>query len=85
MILINIALAAVVLAMVAALYRIAKGPSDADRGAGADLVFFGFVAVVALIGVRLDTDLVIDIALACALVGFLAALSTARLITGGKR
>jgi multicomponent Na+:H+ antiporter subunit F len=38
-----------------------------------------------MLGFRLDTELVVDIVLVCALIGFLAALSLARLITGGKR
>ncbi|APU15854.1 MULTISPECIES: monovalent cation/H+ antiporter complex subunit F [Actinoalloteichus] len=82
---IDIGLGAVVLAMIIATYRILRGPSSADRAAGADVIFFGFVGLVALLGLRLETELVIDIVLACTLVGFLAALSLARLIAGGKR
>ncbi len=85
MTLIDAGFAVIVLSMAAAAYRILKGPSDADRGAGADVVFFGFVALVVLLGLRLETSLVIDIALAAAIVGFIAALSLARLVTGGKR
>ncbi|GAB3720530.1 monovalent cation/H+ antiporter complex subunit F [Nocardiopsis nanhaiensis] len=82
---IDIGLAAIVVAMVIAAYRILTGPSPADRGAASDVVFFGFVGLVAMLGYRLDTDLVVDIVLVCALLGFMAALSLARLITGGTR
>ncbi|SIO86595.1 monovalent cation/H+ antiporter complex subunit F [Nocardiopsis sp. JB363] len=82
---IDIGLAAIVVAMVIATYRILIGPSAADRGAATDVIFFGFVGLVAMLGFRLDTALVVDIVLVCSLVGFLAALSMARLITGGKR
>ncbi len=82
---IDIGLVAIVLAMALATYRILIGPSSADRGAGADVIFFGFVGLVALLGHRLETDLVIDIVVVCTLVGFLSALSIARLISGGKR
>jgi multicomponent Na+:H+ antiporter subunit F len=85
MTLLNLALAAVVTAMVVSMYRILRGPSGADRGAAADMIFFGFVALVALLGVRLGTTLLVDIVLVATLVGFLAAVSLARLTAGGKR
>ena len=82
---IDIGLAVIVIAMAIAVYRILTGPSSADRGAASDVIFFGFVGLVIMLGFRLDTELVVDIVLVCALVGFLAALSLARLITGGQR
>lgn len=82
---IDIGLVAIALVMAIGAYRILIGPSSGDRGAGADLVFFSFVGLVAVVGVRLDTELVVDVVLVCALVGFLSALSIARLISGGKR
>lgn len=85
MTLINLALASIVIAMVLSVYRILRGPSGADRGAGSDMIFFGFVALVALLGVRLGTSLLVDIVLLATLMGFLAAVSLARLTAGGKR
>lgn len=82
---IDVGIGVIVLAMLIATYRILTGPSSADRGAGADVIFFGFVGLVALLGVRIDTELVVDVVVVCTLVGFLAALSIARLICGGKR
>ena len=82
---IDVAFAVIVLSMLAATVRILQGPSDADRGAAADIIFFGFVALVVLLGLRLETGYIIDIALVGTIVGFIAALSLARLITGGKR
>lgn len=73
------------LSMAAAVFRMVKGPEPADRAVAADLVFYGFVAVVAFIGVIRGSDVVITIAVVATIVGFLAALSLARLITGGKR
>lgn len=82
---IDLALVAVVTAMILSVYRILRGPSGADRGAGSDMIFFGFVSLVALLGVRLNTALLVDIVLVATLVGLLAAISLARLTAGGKR
>lgn len=82
---IDIALAAVVVSMIIATFRVLRGPTGADRGAGSDMVFYGFVALVAILGVRLETVLLVDIVVVCTLVGFLAAISLARLTAGGKR
>ena len=73
------------LSMAAAVYRMVVGPEPGDRAAAADLVFYGFVAMVAFIGVIRGSDVVITIAVVATIVGFLAALSLARIVTGGKR
>lgn len=85
MIIIELALAAIITAMIIATYRVLLGPGGGDRGAGADVMFYGFVSLVALLGVRLNTQLLVDIVLVSTLVGFLAAISLARLTAGGKR
>ena len=73
------------LSMAAAVYRTIVGPESVDRAAAADLVFYGFVAMVSFIGVIRGSDVVITVAVVATIVGFLAALSLARLVTGGKR
>ncbi|WP_152192798.1 monovalent cation/H+ antiporter complex subunit F [Georgenia satyanarayanai] len=75
----------VVLSMLAAVYRARRGPDSADRALSADLVFYGFVAMVVLVGTMRDDDAAFTIAVIATLVGFLATLSLARLVTGGKR
>ncbi|WP_017607365.1 monovalent cation/H+ antiporter complex subunit F [Nocardiopsis xinjiangensis] len=82
---IDIALAAVVVSMIIATFRVLRGPTGADRGTGSDMVFYGFVLLVAILGIRLETVLLVDIVVVCTLVGFLAAISLARLTAGGKR
>jgi multicomponent Na+:H+ antiporter subunit F len=62
-----------------------RWPADGDRAVAADLVFFGFIGLVALFGMRLDTAVMFDIVLVATVVGFLATLSLARMITGGRR
>ncbi|MEE2046549.1 MULTISPECIES: monovalent cation/H+ antiporter complex subunit F [Nocardiopsidaceae] len=81
----DIALLLLGAAMVAAVHRILTGPHQADRAAGSDIVFLGFVGIVIVLGLRLDSAAVVDLVLVCALIGFLAALSLARLVSGGKR
>jgi multisubunit Na+/H+ antiporter MnhF subunit len=82
---VDVALLFLGVSMAVAAYRILTGPDKADRAAGADVVFFGFVGLVVAVGLRIDSALVVDIVLVCTLVGFLSALSLARLISGGKR
>lgn len=78
-------LVVVILSMLAAVYRARRGPDPADRALGADLIFYGFVAMVVLIGTVRGDGAAFIIAVVATLVGFLATLSLARLVTGGKR
>ncbi|MBA0127392.1 pesticidal protein Cry26Aa [Haloechinothrix sp. YIM 98757] len=84
-IVLDIALVVVALTLLPASYRMFTGPNDSDRAVSADLVFFGFIGVVALLGLRMDTDIVLDVVLVATVVGFLATLSIARLVTRGYR
>ncbi|MDV6011351.1 pesticidal protein Cry26Aa [Haloechinothrix sp. LS1_15] len=84
-VILDVALVIVALTLIPATYRVLTGPSDADRGVAADLVFFGFIGVVALLGLRMNTEIVLDIVLVATVVGFLATLSLARLVTRGYR
>jgi multicomponent Na+:H+ antiporter subunit F len=85
MIFIDIALGLLLTAAVAAVWRIATGPSAADRAIAADLVFFAFIAAVALLAVRIDEPLFLEVTVIATLVGFLATISLARLIDRSSR
>ncbi len=76
----DLALAVLALTVVAALWRGFRGPTDADRAVAADLTFFVFVAVVALLAVRLDAAFFFDVAVVATLLGFLASVALARLV-----
>lgn len=82
---VDIGLIILTLACVASTYRMFAGPTDADRAAAADLLLFGVVGLLALIGVRTTSAFTFDIVLVAALVGFLGAVSFARALTRGKR
>ncbi|MFP5359200.1 MAG: monovalent cation/H+ antiporter complex subunit F [Actinomycetes bacterium] len=85
MIALDIGIVIIVVACLAATYRMLRGPAEADRAVAADLLLFGVVGLVALIGVRLANSYTFDIVLISSLLGFLGALSLARALTRGKR
>lgn len=80
------ALVLVAVALLPAMFRMATGPTDADRGVAADLVFFSFIGLVGIFGLLfLEAAVVLDVVLVATVVGFLATLSIARLVTRGQR
>lgn len=84
MIVVDIALGVLALALLPALWRIAVGPTDADRALSADHVFFVFLAVAGLLAVRLQDSVFLDVVLVGTLVGFLATVTLARLVNRGR-
>jgi multicomponent Na+:H+ antiporter subunit F len=82
---IDIGLGLLVAACLASTYRMVVGPAEADRVVAADLLFFGMIGIIALIGVRVASGATFDIVLVASVVGFLATLSLARALTRGKR
>ncbi|WP_380169451.1 monovalent cation/H+ antiporter complex subunit F [Jannaschia sp. R86511] len=84
MIVVDIALGVLALALLPALWRIAVGPTDADRALSADHVFFVFLAVAGLLAVRLQDSVFLDVVLVGTLVGFLATVTLARLVDRGR-
>ncbi|MBN9200463.1 monovalent cation/H+ antiporter complex subunit F [Microbacterium aurantiacum] len=81
----DIAIGILALSMLVTTYRMLTGPDDADRVVAADLILFGAVGLIAVIGVRVAATYAFDIVLVATVVGFLAALSLARALTRGKR
>lgn len=85
MILLDLVLAVLGLTFVVATGRIIGGPNDADRAAGLDFAFFVFMSAVAVLAIRLDTIVLLDIVLIATLVGFLATVALARLVERRSR
>lgn len=77
---IHIALAILMLALVLTTIRVILGPSLADRVLALDQLVSIAIGFIAVIAVKTGFELYIDIALALALVGFLATAAFARYI-----
>lgn len=71
--------------MLLAAFRAYIGPTINDRAVASDLIFFAIIGFIALIGLRTNIEALFDIILIATLLGFMAALSMARLGTGGRR
>jgi multicomponent Na+:H+ antiporter subunit F len=82
---IAVVLGLLALSVVLAVVRAVRGPTSGDSAVAGDLIFFAFIGAVAVLGVVLSIDAVMDLILIAALLGFLSVLSLARLIQGGKR
>jgi len=83
---IHIALAILMLALVMTAIRVIIGPTLADRVLALDQLVSIAIGFIALIAVKTGFELYVDIALALALVGFLATAAFARyiFIRGGR-
>lgn len=67
-------------ALLATLWRMAAGPTDADRAVAADVGFFVIAAALALAAVRFEQSVFFDLVLVATVVGFVASLALARLV-----
>lgn len=65
--------------------QVVRRPSGSDRAALNEFAFFTLMAVLLTVGILVDAEVVIDVALIAAVVGYLSALSLARLLTRGGR
>ena len=77
---IHIALAILMLALVMTAIRVIIGPTLADRVLALDQLISIVIGFIAVIAVKTGFELYVDIALALALVGFLATAAFARYI-----
>ena len=81
----DIAIVGVAAVLLIAVFRISRGPTAADRAIAADLLTFSVVGLLVLGGARLERLGTFDLVLIATLVTFLAAVSLARGLTGGRR
>ncbi|WP_300343742.1 monovalent cation/H+ antiporter complex subunit F [Nesterenkonia sp.] len=81
----EVALILLAVGMLLAASRAYVGPRLTDRAVAADLIFFAIIGFIALIGLRTQIEALFDIILIATLLGFMAAISMARLGSGGRR
>lgn len=74
----TIGLALVMLSVLLGFYRLAKGPTLADRVVALDMMTVSIVAFCALFAVYADATAFLDVAIVLALVGFLSTVALAR-------
>lgn len=79
----DISVLAVSLAMVLCVWRLVRGPQSIDRVLAVDTLYLNTVALVLLLGIRLQTQLLFEAALIVAMLGFAATVGLARYLSRG--
>jgi multicomponent K+:H+ antiporter subunit F len=79
----NVSLAAIVIALVLNLYRLLRGPDAVDRVIALDTLYINTIALVIVIGIRLDTALYFEVALLIALMGFVSTVALCKYLLRG--
>ena len=79
----DIAVGAISLAMLLCTWRLIKGPQSIDRVLAVDTLYINTVALVLLLGIRMQTPLLFEAALIVAMLGFAATVGLSRYLTRG--
>ena len=79
----DIAIAAVALAMLLCAFRLFRGPEVTDRLLALDTLYINVVALVVLLGIRQQTELLFEAALIVAMLGFVSTVALARYLARG--
>ena len=74
----QVSLVLILIGMAVAFYRIAKGPSLADRVVALDMMTVTIISFCGVYAVVMDEPSLLDVAIVLALVGFLATVALAR-------
>lgn len=76
---------ALALSVLAGLYRAYSAKDAATRTIVADLVFFACVGILVVQGMLVDSVVSVDLSLIAAILGIVATLALARILTRGRR
>lgn len=79
----DLALILLAVTLLPAIWRVATGPTDPDRAIAADHAFYVLVGSMALLALRLDRLMLLDLVVVGTLVGFISAVVLARFV--GRR
>jgi multicomponent K+:H+ antiporter subunit F len=75
--------AVVALAVALCAWRLLKGPEISDRVLALDTLYMNILALIILLDIRWDTELLFEAALLVAMMGFVSTVALARYITRG--
>lgn len=75
--------AAVTVAVILCAWRLLKGPEISDRVLALDTLYMNMVAMIILLDIRWDTELLFEAALLVAMMGFVSTVALSRFITRG--
>lgn len=79
----DLAVGAVSLALLLCAWRLLRGPQSIDRVLAIDTLYLNVVALVVLLGLRLQTILLFEAALIVAMLGFASTVALSRYLTRG--
>lgn len=79
----NVGIVAVALAVVLCSWRLLSGPDVPDRILAVDTLYMNMVALIILLDIRWDTELLFEAALIVAMMGFVSTVALARYVTRG--
>jgi multicomponent K+:H+ antiporter subunit F len=79
----DLSTAAVAVAVALCAWRLLKGPDISDRVLALDTLYMNMVALIILLDIRWDTELLFEAALLLAMMGFVSTVALARYITRG--
>lgn len=79
----DISVVAASVAVALCTWRLIRGPQSIDRVLAIDTLYINTVALVVLLGIRLQTALLFEAALIIAMLGFVSTVAMARYITRG--
>lgn len=79
----DISVGAVSLAMLLCAWRLVRGPQVVDRVLAVDTLYLNTVALIVLLGIRLETSLLFEAALIVAMLGFASTVALSRYLTRG--
>ena len=80
---VDIAIAAIALAMLPCAWRLVWGPHVTDRVLAIDTLYLNAIALVVLLGIRSHTPMLFEAALIVAMLGFASTVALARYLTRG--
>lgn len=79
----DITVGAIVIAMLICGWRVLRGPEVVDRILALDTLYVNVVALVIVLGIRQQTDLLFEAALIVAMLGFVGTVGLSRYLTRG--